>query len=956
MPRDYLKQFKSQIDSGKFDAAKTTECDVQDSAELTTTQKKYLSVEFQIIRWKSKAPGNVFTKKDIDELKKQLNHDEQNDFFDDPTDMQGLFDKISPKSPERSELPYFPEDLSVVPHLKWSGFKEESEASVQDSKGYSGIDNTQKRLLKELEELELALRLELDAKLDEFKKEPSRSIQPRTKSLSTVNLTYVTVSNACALLRDEYSYLSRTKNESEKNKFKLRISQIKGDFEKQITTFKEIRTKDIILSDTEFLLMVLENEGNIQETKAQKIKRKEKLEAFKGELKMLRTTFKVPATSKWEKAKKMADDVITDLSKPFKKISKEAIRIDNLLKKVNRELKKIEESKTMLHIPKNEGFGLLYEAFEPKKIDLDSFLEALLLFSLQEKDFIESQNIMKLYFEGLTTHELQGLMLKMQSKEMLSLATAFYSQQQVAVNMGFLPEQESQSALTVINEESEEWLLFRKEILQKQYKEKQEVVKITVEDVKKLRVYSELSKEDAEELREKILNPSTKNEVEDFLQRLKKQFAKEPYYMTEIYDELQVKLPQVFGSTELEGYARQKFFEAGASIYSMISSYYIALNREIKERKKTDVQDKDHRTSFSQKYNGLDSIRSDSEKSECFPFSEDVASEWPLDKNGNPLNIKISEKEIQLIQKSVISLISDLSALKNPQQSSFLTTMPESLRERESLTQKKQAHYFSTMMSALGNFFNPNKFIDALNVFHENPQHIEQGIKQMSLDGLNALYKNFQEPDLNDLVLLLRNVKAGHVEDMRDVCEWLSLERKNFPVFNKDFQALAGQLYDSANHLMQAVRTEIIARNEYENKSATSYVSFDEAHAIENFDLKDYSYNSLELVEERIYTQKNAACMRRTLDVYYPRKSDYTVKLSLWDKVCDSVYGFLYPSEKKKLPSNALPYPAVNEAHGNPEISSLSDDGHNEGDEARPLSWRSPSVEDLERMMSGINA
>jgi hypothetical protein len=243
--------------------------------------------------------------------------------------------------------------------------------------------------------------------------------------------------------------------------------------------------------------------------------------------------------------------------------------------------------------------------------------------------------------------------------------------------------------------------------------------------------------------------------------------------------------------------------------------------------------------------------------SDHVPFLSD---EWPetTPGSGKYIPIKISPAEKSLIGESVKSF--------SPIQTSPNKPIPQ-MRPKNFQSEEKLSLYFGKMIQSLGCFFNPNRFCDVL--FTASHSGIQEEVARCNQETLKSLHATLQGDDLNKLVSLLKMIKEGNAETRKEVYQWLSV--KNPGILDEKFHALAEKLYDSTNTFMQSVRQNL-------------------------GNVPDYAYNNLELKPSRVYTNKNAACMKRLLEIYVEAtpKKDFTYSL------LDNFYYFIYPGEKLK--------------------------------------------------------
>ncbi len=231
-------------------------------------------------------------------------------------------------------------------------------------------------------------------------------------------------------------------------------------------------------------------------------------------------------------------------------------------------------------------------------------------------------------------------------------------------------------------------------------------------------------------------------------------------------------------------------------------------------------------------------------RSDDYPFYES----WPRDEQGaKPIIINSNEKH--LVNESVKALYTGLSA-PSP--------------KGETL----DVFYFSKMVRSFGVGFNPNRFCDL--ILRLDPASIQDRVAQYEPERLNSLYKAFQSTDLNNLMLLLKMIKDGDKGTRDKLYPWLSITASHENL-DEPLQILAKKLYESGEMFMQSVRQRLSKE-------------------------RDYDYNNLELSAERVYTYKNAACIKRLLDIHniaFPQK-DFSYG------VIDNFYYMLYPGVQDK--------------------------------------------------------
>lgn len=356
---------------------------------------------------------------------------------------------------------------------------------------------------------------------------------------------------------------------------------------------------------------------------------------------------------------------------------------------------------------------------------------------------------------------------------------------------------------------------------------------------------------------------------------------------------------------DLDKVARKQFLSEAEGFFTFIMTFNDCVKRVMKQRRLTISEDKALlstewpvtepelvRTEINSMSSGSSYGLLDTEldSSNSWLDERDSSSEWPV---GLRFSDELSEAELGTIKMKVttsfsnelpatesesikmktITIVSDEKILVGETIKSFLVPGNDSIKQMQpkNFEQRKKLdlYYFGSMVQSLGCVFNPNRFCDIL--FTIQPNAIKNEVMGCDLKTLKSCYKTFQSNDLNKLVSLLKIIKEGDSGTREEVYQWLSVKKSE--ILDEKFQVLAEKLYHSVTTLMQSVR-EKLEKN--------------------GVDASDYAYNNLELKPSRVYTNKNAACMKRLLEVYVGATPKKDFSYSLIDKF----YYFIYPGEK----------------------------------------------------------
>lgn len=252
-------------------------------------------------------------------------------------------------------------------------------------------------------------------------------------------------------------------------------------------------------------------------------------------------------------------------------------------------------------------------------------------------------------------------------------------------------------------------------------------------------------------------------------------------------------------------------------------------------------------------------------------------SHWPCDENGKRECIKISPLQKQLVAEAAFGLITQGNPLAKPERETGI--------DKSLLLER----HFTDMMRALGGFFNPNLFCDALYSLNTlKPEYIKQSVDALEEKDLYALHENFQRDDLNKLMAMLQRIKEGSKDQLKGIGDWLLI--KNPGLVNAELRVAAEKIYDSAHLFMQTVRQKV--QKIETQRESTTYVTL--AQVSNNIIIKDYAYNDLELKESKIYTYKNSACMKHILERFCAASPGIEFKRTLFDRF----YDFFYPGQR----------------------------------------------------------
>jgi hypothetical protein len=602
-------------------------------------------------------------------------------------------------------------------------------------------------------------------------------------------MSEITLQNVASLLREAYYGLSVSGQENKITQSIKKIAEIKAYFDELY--HRDRKNHEECLLQAELAMIIWEYEPLNKPTKSQLIKLHQDLDAYQEPK-------STSVSSKWESPELAVKDVISSISRLTITPSKEQTKQKNLSKKISNWLRKIEEDSS----GEQDFFGTLYQSLHGDgRINKEEFLQAIILFYREivgsKEDLVDYQKALEFQFQALSMDELKLFKKQMESTEMLSLATALYSQVYLGTHYDDLEHFEHpayQDALSLLSNE--------------------------------------------------------------------KQWLKD-------------NLRGNFTSAEaLEQKTNEQFLVDARFIFKILSLCHRTVFAQIQRRKnKTE------------------------ESSNCFPYS--WLDAWPVNDKMEPEVISISEPEKKLVGSMVKMFITTKKDMQKQNlakdtQAKFINA--GDLEEKPLLQPVILGQYFGNMVKSLGFFFNPAKFIEALQIFQEDTASVRQKMTEMDDKALEKIYAEFKGEDLNNLVVLLRQIKNGNQKNMGDLCRWLTIERIDPINFNKNIQKIAGDLYDTADSLMQIVRQEVDKR---ESERYSSFERMSELESREYF--RDYAYNDLTLPEDRVFTSKNAACVKQLLSSYYPKseRAEYKVRLTLWDRF----YHFLYPSDKNMLPS-----------------------------------------------------
>lgn len=232
------------------------------------------------------------------------------------------------------------------------------------------------------------------------------------------------------------------------------------------------------------------------------------------------------------------------------------------------------------------------------------------------------------------------------------------------------------------------------------------------------------------------------------------------------------------------------------------------------------------------------------------------AKDWPVDSEGRRIKITIPNSMKRLIGES-IKMTLQKEHYKSKKQ--FI---------KSTSTAKFEAYCFGNMMYSLGVFFNPNSFCDLL--LKVDLSEMVSSLKNADKIALGELHKKLQEFDINNLVMLLKNIKYGGLTERNQVYKWLGI--KEPAALDERFLVIVEKLYTAADTLMQSVRAEL---------------------GIE----KDYAYNNFAVKSSQGYTGKNEACMKRLLAVYAGALPKKDFSYTLWDYF----YSYFHRSQKATI-------------------------------------------------------
>lgn len=590
---------------------------------------------------------------------------------------------------------------------------------------------------------------------------------------------------------------------------------------------------------------------------------KRQLTALKEQKKQADSTY----SKKWgiETASRLAFDTLQSLS-PLRLTSSspDEIKLENLTQKVDKLLKKIQKERLQAY---QSVFDKILDTVNDEAfIDLTNFMRHLIAFrqlcvkynkhtgNYEEGGSEDWVKMLNKHFALLENEDLMKIYERMRSDEMISLINAFYTQRHIhmyeeegleeedafedalsiwPMNLGWMKANVIESISTKATSKS--LSMMPTDYAKRAFTSTAAQFYITVRNV-----YDSLCDEmERRNLRgyAPVLMSASENSAKIL-----------PHTLY-----LEAKDGQLFYQTDLShgifSITQQDCLALGIR-ENIIHEFFLAINRVAEDPSSLSLNMHHYLEDIVLK---ITTQRGHTVPTEHTPF----ISEWPTDETGKYKKIVISPAEKHLIGECVKA--------NNPIHLDRRAPIPKMQPKQYVLQEKIEAYHFGGMIHSLGVFFNPNRFCDLL--LKIDSESIQSSLSNCSKAQLRSLYKKLQGTELNNLVALLKEIKDGEAEKRKEVYQWLSI--KNPGVVDERFQEVAEQLYYAADTLMQAVREKLQAP-------------------------KDYAYNNVQLKEDRIYTPKNQACVKRLLEIYAGALPNRDFSYNMWDYL----YSFFHRGEK----------------------------------------------------------